>query len=290
MNMIIHELIDPFYQWLVMMRSPATVAYYSFYIAIIDRHLGHIQTDALSQAVLINFMASLKHHHPRMKNITLNKVIGSLKTLLKVMDQPPIQFPKLKETKVMIPTIPPSTIHTIFTYYEAHLDDRYFLRNYTWFRLLLDTGLRMHELRHLKRVDRDETTQSFLVTETKTDVDRHVFFTFDTSRLLNTYFATWHAPSLYVFYDETTLQPLTTSTIESMIYRLKKKMNVVDNITPHKWRHTFATRFLARGGDLETLRLILGHSNLKTTQKYLHLSKKDILNNYRHVMDTDKPV
>ena len=62
-------------------------------------------------------------------------------------------------------------------------------------------------------------------------------------------------------------------------------MKIQDNITPHKWRHTFATRFLARGGDLETLRLILGHSNLKTTQKYLHLTKKDILFNYRKIMD-----
>ena len=283
--MTIHDLIQPFQQWLTMMRSPATVHYYAFYLAIIDTHLGKMAPQALTQSVLITFIATLKHHHPHMKNITINKVMGALKTLLKTMDQPSIQFPKLKEAKVMIPTIQPDTIDTIFTYYEAHLNHPYRLRNYVWLRLLLDTGLRMHELRHLKRDDYDETTQSFLVTETKTDVDRHVFFTQDTANLLKQYYQIWHAYSFYVFYDEQSLQPLTTSAIESMMYQLKKKMKIQDNITPHKWRHTFATRFLARGGDLETLRLILGHSNLKTTQKYLHLTKKDILFNYRKIMD-----
>jgi len=61
-------------------------------------------------------------------------------------------------------------------------------------------------------------------------------------------------------------------------------LKIEENITPHKWRHTFATNFLNRGGNLETLRLLLGHANLKTTQKYLHLSKGDIFRNYNEVM------
>jgi site-specific recombinase XerD len=77
---------------------------------------------------------------------------------------------------------------------------------------------------------------------------------------------------------------MTTSSVESFIYRLKIKLNLSENITPHKWRHTFATTFIRNGGDLETLRLLLGHSNLKTTQKYLHLSRSDIVSNYNSIM------
>jgi site-specific recombinase XerD len=62
-------------------------------------------------------------------------------------------------------------------------------------------------------------------------------------------------------------------------------LNIQDNITPHKWRHTFATTFLRRGGDLETLRMLLGHSNLKTTQKYLHLNHQDIRKQYAAIMN-----
>ena len=42
----------------------------------------------------------------------------------------------------------------------------------------------------------------------------------------------------------------------------------------HRLRHTFATRFVEQGGDLETLRKLLGHSDLKTVQKYLHVKVK----------------
>jgi site-specific recombinase XerD len=66
---------------------------------------------------------------------------------------------------------------------------------------------------------------------------------------------------------------------------LKKRYGIQDNITPHKWRHTFATSFLRKGGDLETLRMLLGHSNLKTTQKYLHLNQQDIRKTYQAIMN-----
>jgi site-specific recombinase XerD len=72
--------------------------------------------------------------------------------------------------------------------------------------------------------------------------------------------------------------------LKGIVHRLKKRLKLNESITPHKWRHTFATDYVNKGGNLETLRLILGHSSLKTTQKYLHLSKKNILDEYTKVM------
>jgi site-specific recombinase XerD len=87
-----------------------------------------------------------------------------------------------------------------------------------------------------------------------------------------------------LFFDLNTKVPLKTSSVESIVHRLKVRLKLTESITPHKWRHTFATNYVNKGGNLETLRLILGHTSLKTTQKYLHLSKKNLLDEYTKVM------
>jgi len=47
-------------------------------------------------------------------------------------------------------------------------------------------------------------------------------------------------------------------------------------VTPHVLRHSYATDFLNRGGSIRTLQIILGHSSLATTEKYLHVTDKDV--------------
>lgn len=91
-------------------------------------------------------------------------------------------------------------------------------------------------------------------------------------------------PMNELFFDLNTKVPLKTSSVESIVYRLKIKLKLTESISPHKWRHTFATNFLRKGGDLETLRMLMGHTSLKTTQKYLHLTKENIIDEYTKVM------
>jgi site-specific recombinase XerD len=47
-------------------------------------------------------------------------------------------------------------------------------------------------------------------------------------------------------------------------------------VTPHVLRHSFATDFLNRGGNIRTLQIILGHSSLATTERFLHITDKDV--------------
>ena len=47
-------------------------------------------------------------------------------------------------------------------------------------------------------------------------------------------------------------------------------------VTPHVLRHSYATDFLNRGGNIRTLQIILGHSSMETTEKYLHVTDKDV--------------
>jgi site-specific recombinase XerD len=46
---------------------------------------------------------------------------------------------------------------------------------------------------------------------------------------------------------------------------------------PHRWRHTYATSLVRRGVDIHVIQRLMGHSNITTTTRYLHLSDADLL-------------
>ncbi|MCH5186511.1 MAG: tyrosine-type recombinase/integrase [Oscillospiraceae bacterium] len=84
--------------------------------------------------------------------------------------------------------------------------------------------------------------------------------------------------------------PISASLIKKLFKKIRKDTGI-DRIHPHLLRHTFATNYLLDGGDLETLRLLLGHSSINVTQIYLHLAANDniIRNRKPSHMDSISP-
>lgn len=281
--MLLNEAIDKFIKYVKVTKSKGTNDYYKYYLKVLNLNMGKLNCETINNDMILNFIISQRDRNPNISNATLNKFIGTLKTVLLYSSNIELKFSKLKEQKKIIPTVSLIISNRIFNYYQKNMKDKNTFRNYVFLKLLLDTGLRLSEIINIKLYNIDFITSSIHVRVTKTDVDRYVCFTESTRNLLNKFIVT-NSINNYIFYDFKTNNKMTTSSVESFIYRLKKKLNIGENITPHKWRHTFATNYLKNGGDLETLRLLLGHSNLKTTQKYLHLNKQDIINNYMNVM------
>ena len=76
-------------------------------------------------------------------------------------------------------------------------------------------------------------------------------------------------------------QPLTKHGIKTSYKRIFNRARVPGS--PRSLRHTFATEYLRNGGDLYRLSRILGHSNTRTTERYLHLVTEDLIAEHRRI-------
>ncbi|MEE9528520.1 MAG: tyrosine-type recombinase/integrase, partial [Dehalococcoidia bacterium] len=76
--------------------------------------------------------------------------------------------------------------------------------------------------------------------------------------------------------------PLTGTRIQKILERVGKQAGLSQRLSPHKLRHTFATMSLKYGSNLEYIRIMLGHSDIRTTQNaYLNVASEDIAKSSR---------
>lgn len=76
---------------------------------------------------------------------------------------------------------------------------------------------------------------------------------------------------------------LTRAMIFTIIKKLAAEINLQKNISPHTFRHSFATHLLENGADLRAIQMMLGHESITTTEIYVHLDRKhlsEVVNNF----------
>ncbi|WP_276976570.1 site-specific tyrosine recombinase XerD [Flavobacterium filum] len=69
---------------------------------------------------------------------------------------------------------------------------------------------------------------------------------------------------------------LTRAMVFTIIKELAVKINLTKTISPHTFRHSFATHLLENGADLRSIQLMLGHESITTTEVYVHLDRKHL--------------
>jgi integrase/recombinase XerD len=62
-----------------------------------------------------------------------------------------------------------------------------------------------------------------------------------------------------------------------IVNKLKKQSNINKKIGPHTLRHSFATHLIENGADLITIQKMMGHESITTTERYLHVNKKHLI-------------
>ncbi|MHA7057273.1 site-specific tyrosine recombinase XerD [Aquimarina sp. M1] len=76
---------------------------------------------------------------------------------------------------------------------------------------------------------------------------------------------------------------LTRAMIFTIVKRLVEKAGIHKNISPHTFRHSFATHLLENGADLRAIQLMLGHESITTTEIYMHIDRShlsEVINTY----------
>ena len=161
-------------------------------------------------------------------------------------------------------------------------------RNRAMLETLYSCGLRVSELVGLKISDLF-FEEGFLKVTGKGDKQRFVPIVPNTQKLITVYKeqVRVHLPIQPNHQDVLFLnrrgKQLTRAMIFTIIKDLAEKIDLNKNISPHTFRHSFATHLLENGADLRAIQLMLGHESITTTEIYMHVDKrhlKDVMNTF----------
>ncbi|MBZ5672523.1 MAG: site-specific integrase [Acidobacteriia bacterium] len=144
---------------------------------------------------------------------------------------------------------------------------------------LYGTGMRRAEVSLLKVSDIDSQRMMIRVERGKGGAGRDIPLSPALLETLREYWS-WKRPRTYLFASSESKrgkeQPISDKTVWYACKEAARHAGLSKQVTPHTLRHSFATHLLEGGTDLRTIQILLGHGDLETTAKYLHLSQRHL--------------
>ena len=132
-------------------------------------------------------------------------------------------------------------------------------------------GLRVSEVTNLKVQDLDRDRKVIWVRNGKGHKDGQVMLADPLREVLIAYWR-WKHPADWLFPGDKTDCPLATRSVFWICRKAARLAAIAKPVHPHSLRHAFATHLLDDGVNLVVIQRLLGHANLKTTARYLHVS------------------
>ncbi len=252
----------------------------------------------------------ITHLHKQYKPKTVKRKIASLKAFFHYMEYKELinenPFDKLdirfREAKLLPKTI---SFHSMQAFLselyvqkeqaESEYQVRCCIRDIAVIELLFATGMRISELCSLKPTDIDFQNNNILIYGKGAKERVLQIGNPDVLSALLSYQETFKADitACGYFFVNRLQHKLSDQSVRFMINHYVNLAGISQHITPHMFRHSFATLLLEQDVDIRYIQRMLGHSSISTTEIYTHVSnvkQKDILFNKhpRNLMDVNK--
>jgi integrase/recombinase XerD len=140
-------------------------------------------------------------------------------------------------------------------------------------------GLRVSEVVHLKLADIDSGRMQIFVELGKGKKDRYVGLSILLLDVLRAYLMQVRPrPQVYLFEGDVPGNALSTRSAQHVFHAARIKAGIKKELSFHSLRHSFATHLLEKGIDIRYIKDLLGHFSIKTTTRYLHVKREDLVN------------
>ena len=148
------------------------------------------------------------------------------------------------------------------------------------FMLMYAAGLRVSEAARLQAVHIDSQRMVIRVEQGKMSKDRYVMLSRDLLGILRQYWKMRptfkNDAQKYLFPGDHPQEHIATSSIGIVCKKTLAKSGLKKAVTPHTFRHCFATHLLEAGVDLRTIQVLMGHASFSSTARYTHLATASI--------------
>lgn len=174
-------------------------------------------------------------------------------------------------------------VERIYTDDELFPDTFEGRRDRLMLKVLYETGMRRSELQGLTEASVDFAAGTVKVLG-KRDKERLIPIENELADNIKCYFSLKREIEgcSGAFFVQANGKPMTVAMIYNVVKKYMPLISNAEKISPHVFRHSFATHMLNEGADLEAIKDILGHANLGVTEIYTHVTREHLKEAYKH--------
>ena len=250
--------------------SPKTITTYRNEFAQLlyvlkGRNVDELNSDRLRDYFLycvntLNLSENTLHSRINAVKFYFEKVLGRDKFF--------IEIPRPKKALQLPNVLAINQVEKLFSKLEN-------LKHKTMLFLAYSAGLRVSEVVNLKVKDIHSARMVINIKGAKGKKDRMVSLSEGILDLLRKYYLSYR-PKEWLFEGQSKEESYSMRSLQQVFHRAKNEARIIQDVTFHSLRHSYATHLHERGTDIKLIQELLGHNDIQTTLRYTHVSTRKL--------------